>query len=187
MNRFLLVIAFCCAVALTPTQAQDGSAVDAHAAAMERMERVMGMHEHFMSDSLYRAHMMADTSMQAAMREMRGPEMEAMHEKMAMMGEDARMERMGEMHGHMMERAEAMSPEELAAFHARMMEAHDRAMADPELHERMMADPEMREMMEHMHEDGMMHDDMMEKHEEMMEHHDDMMEKREEMDDDTDG
>lgn len=178
MKRLSLPLFLCLVVALTPAQAQDYDAAAAdRAAAMERMERLMTMHERFMSDSLYRAHMMADTSMQAAM-EMMSPEVAALHEKMAMMDDDARMEMMAEMHADMMARVHGMSPEEVAVFHARMMEAHDHAMADPELHDRMMADPELMEMHhEMMGEDGMMH------HEGMDEHHEDMMEKHDEMHD----
>jgi hypothetical protein len=188
MKRFLLPLLLCLTIVLAPAQAQDYE-YDDRTAAMERMERVMAMHEQFMSDSLYRAHMMADTSMQAAMREMMSPETAAMHEKMAMMDHAERMEMMAEVHGRMMERAHGMSAEELAAFHARMMEAHDRAMADPAMRERMMANPEMMEM----------HHEMMEGHHgEMMEGHDEMHDERmhdermhdgmhERMEDDTDG
>jgi hypothetical protein len=182
MKRLLLPLTLC--LALAPVQAQnDDSDRDMD---MERMERVMAMHEQFMSDSLYRAHMMADTSMQAAMREMMSPEMAAMHDKMAMMPPEERMERMAEMHAHMMERAHGMPPEELAAFHARMMEAHDRAMADPTLRERMMADPELMQMHLEMKEGH--HGEMMEEHEEMREKHDGMHEDamHERMEDDTD-
>lgn len=181
MKRLMPLLALCLAFALTSARAQHPMHADsAHA---DTMERMLEMHEHFMSDSLYRAHLMADTSMQASMHALMGSEVAAMHEQMAAMSHAERMAMMQQMHAHMIEQAGAMSPGERAAFHARMMEAHERAMADPELHERMMADPEMREMMERMHEAGMMH------HEREEDHHDEMHNKggHEDMHGGTDG
>lgn len=144
------------------------------------MEQVMEAHEHLMADSLYHAHMMADTSLQAAMRDMMTPEMQAMHQKMMAMPHAERMAMMSDMHAQMREQMKA-SPESAHAFHEQMVAAHRRALTDPEVRERLMADPEMREMLERLHEDGMMDHDMMEGHHEGMEDHE-MMKDSKDMD-----
>ena len=183
MKRTLLPLALCLLLTAPALHAQDPPMNDDHATDMERMERVLEAHEHLMSDSLYHAHMMADTSLQAAMREMMSPEMAEMHAKMMAMSHAEHMAMMEEMHEDMMAHME-VAPENFHAYHERMVEAHRRALADPEVRARLMADPEMREWLEEIHEDEMMDHDMMDEHHDGMQDHG-MMEEGGMMEDDT--
>jgi hypothetical protein len=184
MKRILLPLALCLLLTAPALYAQDPPTDDDRAADMERMERLMEAHEHLMSDSLYHAHMMADTSLQAAVREMMSPEMAEMHAKMMAMPHAERMAMMEEMHDDMMAQMEG-APENFHAYHERMVEAHRRALADPAVRARLMADPEMREWVEELHEGEIMDHDMMDEHHDGMQDHD-MMEDGM-MEDDTDG